>query len=222
MSRMKRPCFVDQPAVEAESVGVTVAGELLLPPVSFSLDTGQGLAVIGMNGSGKTTLLRVLAGITVPTTGRARVGGLSVNESNPQFRRAVAGLIGYPLFARDLTLHEQLTLVAVSWGATVRAGSERASWLLDEFGILRMRQRFAHELSSGQSQLFSLALTLARPFDVLLLDEPEQRLDLERVELVSRLLRRLVDEGKTLVFASHSRAMIDALSDRTISVDQAA
>jgi len=208
--------------VEVESVGVGAGGELLLCPVSFSLGAGQGLALIGTNGSGKTTLLRVLAGLTVPSTGSASVAGLTVNERDPKFRRAVAGLIGYPAVARDLTLEEHLTLVAVSWGETVPGARERSAALLDEFGIARLGKRFAHELSSGQSQLFSLALTLARPFDVLLLDEPEQRLDGDRLELVGGLLRKLVDGGKTVVFASHSRFLIDVLGDRTISLDRAA
>jgi ABC-2 type transport system ATP-binding protein len=217
-----QPTRADRPAVEVESVGVGVGGELLLHPVSFTLDAGQGLAITGTNGSGKTTLLRVLAGLVEPNSGSARVGGLNVNERNARFRRTVAGLIGYPPIARDLTLEEQLTLVAVSWGASMPTARVRAATLLAEFDISRLRQRFAHELSSGQSQLFSLALTLARPFDVLLLDEPEQRLDVDRLELVSGLLRKLVDDGKTLVFASHNRFMIEALSDRVISLDRAA
>lgn len=206
-------------AIEAVDLSVAMSGEVLLPSVSFSVAPGEAVAVTGPNGSGKTTLLRAIAGLLPATSGSVRVHGRPVDERDPDFRRAVAGLIGQPPVARDLTLGEHLALVAVSWGASIAAGHERAAELLETTGIAGLRDRFPHEMSSGQSQLFSLALLLARPCDILLVDEPEQRLDRHRLEVVARLLRTIVDTGTTLVLASHSSALISAVSDRTVSLD---
>jgi ABC-2 type transport system ATP-binding protein len=204
--------------VEANGLGVTANSETMLPPVSFTLKMGECLAVTGPNGSGKTTLLRVLAGLMKPTSGRALVAGFEVDERDRRFRRVVAGLIGYPPVARDLTVEEHLTLVGVSWGASASSARKRAGDLLNDFGIGRLRLRFPHELSSGQSQLFSLTLALTRPFDVLLLDEPEQRLDAEHLALVTRALREVINGGKTLILASHNSALIDAVADERLAL----
>ncbi|QYH37227.1 ABC transporter ATP-binding protein [Salinibacterium sp. M195] len=204
--------------VRVASLAVHIDDVRLLESVSFDIPTGTAVAITGDNGAGKTTLLRVLAGLMAPTAGSAHVGGLPVDERSPAFRRMVTGHLGHTSFARDLTLDEQLTMVGVSWGSTVTSASERATALLNDFGLTHLRTRFAHELSSGQTQMFSLALAIARPFDVLLLDEPEQRLDKERRSQVARILRSLVAEGTTLLFASHNAKLIDAVSDRTVAL----
>ncbi|MBH0084273.1 ABC transporter ATP-binding protein [Salinibacterium sp. SWN167] len=210
---------VERPSgVRVDSLAVSIDGAALLEPFSFDIPAGTAVAITGANGAGKTTLLRVLAGLVPPTAGSAHVGGLPVDERNPAFRRMVAGHIGHTSFARDLTLDEQLTMVGVSWGAEVPGARERASALLDDFGLTYLRTRFAHELSSGQTQMFSLALAIARPFEVLLLDEPEQRLDKERRSQVTGILRGLVAQGTTLLFASHNAKLIDAVSDRTVAL----
>ncbi len=204
--------------VLADRVEVVLDGGVLLAPVSFSLGAGASLAVRGANGSGKTTLLRVLAGLARPTGGSVSVAGARVDERRSGFRAVVAALVGVPPLARDLTLREHLVLVGVSWGAGVAAAEARADALLDRLALTRLARRFPHELSSGQVQLFTLALTLARPFQVLLLDEPEQRLDADRLALVGGVLRALVDAGTTLVLASHSGVLVDAVADEVLEL----
>ncbi|WP_109474351.1 ABC transporter ATP-binding protein [Ornithinimicrobium cavernae] len=207
------------PVIVAEDVTVAIArGEILLPPVSFQLETGSALAVVGPNGAGKTTLLRVLAGLVRPTAGLVTVAGASIEERNPVFRRRVAALIGMPPLARDLTVREHLVLVATSWGTPSDHAAQQAEALLDSFDLTRLARRFPHELSSGQVQLFCLALTLARPFNLLLVDEPEQRLDPHRLELVGRALEEHVRAGTTLVFASHSGELVTRLANQVLEV----
>ncbi|MBT0773399.1 ABC transporter ATP-binding protein [Kineosporia sp. J2-2] len=207
--------------VRAHRAEVRLDREILLPETSFDLAAGRTLAVTGPNGAGKTTLLRVLAGLTRPTAGQVRVGGLAPDERSAGFRRAVAALIGMPALARNLTLGEHLRLVATSWGDDLEQAGRRADDLLDALGIDRLVNRFPHELSSGQTQLFTLALTLVRPCDVLLLDEPEQRLDPDRLDLVAGLLERLAHAGTTVVLASHSARLVDRIADDRLEIGTA-
>lgn len=209
------------PLVEAVDVSVTLDDVVLLPPVSLAAHPGEAVVVTGANGSGKTTLLRVLAGLTRPTTGSARVGGRAIDERDARYRRTLAAHLGLPPFARNLTVREHLTLVGASWGRTVVDAGAAADALLDRVGLRQLAQRFPHELSSGQTQLVALATVLARPFDVLLLDEPEQRLDSDRLGLVGELLAEHVDRGATLVVASHSAVLTEALADRVVPLDEA-
>ncbi|MBU4214718.1 MAG: ATP-binding cassette domain-containing protein, partial [Actinobacteria bacterium] len=124
--------------VSAGGVGVALGGVTLLSPVSFEVGAGRTLAVIGPNGSGKTTLLRVLAGQVSPSTGTVVVDGLPPDERRPAFRSTVASLLGVPPLARNLTLREYLTLIAISWGTGADQAAKRADDLLGEFGIARL------------------------------------------------------------------------------------
>lgn len=204
--------------IEAVDLSVTVNGEPLLSAASFEIEQGRSLAVIGANGAGKTTLLRVLSGALVPTSGSVFVAGHTPDDHDPDFRARVASLIGLPPFARNLTLREHMVLVGASWGSTVDEAERKAAHALELLSLSHLNARYPHELSSGQTQLFALALTLSRPFDVLLVDEPEQRLDSDRLELVGDVLREIVEEGKTLITVSHSRTLVDRIADHSLEL----
>jgi ABC-type multidrug transport system ATPase subunit len=211
-------------AIEVRDVGVVAGDVTLLPPVSVVAQRGEALVVRGRNGTGKSTLLRVLAGVSAPSTGVVRVCGAAVAPRDTDFRRRVAPMIGLPPLAPDLTVVEHILLVAATWERDPGSeGTDRvARDLLTELGIEALSERFPHELSSGQTQLFGLALVLARRFEVLILDEPEQRLDPEHLELVIRALRSRRDRGATLVVATHDPLLAEALADRTLLLEGAA
>lgn len=207
--------------IDADGVAVATGGSTLLPPVSVVVGPGEALVVRGGNGAGKTTLLRVLAGSRRPTSGVVRIDGDAVDPRDRGFRRRVASMIGLPPMAPDLTVADHVLLVAATWVDESTAGSLAGS-VLTELGLSTLGRRFPHELSSGQTQLFGLALVLARPFDVLIVDEPEQRLDPEHLDVVGRALRARRDGGATLVVATHSRPLAEAIGDRFLQLDPAA
>ena len=154
-------------ALSATEVSVERDQQVLLAPVSFTLSAGRSLALVGKNGAGKTTLLRLVAGILAPTSGVLTLFGDRPDETKELFRSRLAVLIGLPPLARNLTLREHLVLIGITWSNTPDEALGQADDILDELQIVSLARRFPHELSSGQTQLFALALTLARPFDVL-------------------------------------------------------
>jgi ABC-type multidrug transport system ATPase subunit len=208
-------------AIAVHEATVALGGQTLLPPVTFAVASGRALAVVGPNGSGKTTLLRLLAGLVRPSSGSVSVGGDPPDERQRAFRRRLAALIGTPPLARNLTLREHLILVGASWGRDLNDAGRHADALLAELEVAALAERFPHELSSGQAQLFALALTLARPCAVLLLDEPEQRLDADRLGLVVAALRRRAADGVTLVVASHHLRLVDEVADEVLPIAEA-
>jgi ABC-type multidrug transport system ATPase subunit len=203
-------------AIKASNLRLAIDNVALLSATSFTLAAGEALAVTGSNGSGKTTLLRILAGLARPTSGAARIHGAPIDERSPAFRRVVSGSIGRPPVARDLTLEEHLALVAASWGSSVEEARERAAVELERWQLTALRRRFPHELSSGQSQLFALALAVVRPYEVLVLDEPEQRLDPDRLGIVIEVLRQEIAAGSTVVFATHSVVLRKAIASQIL------
>ena len=214
--------------LRAEAVAVELDGAVLLSSSSLHLAAGECVAVVGHNGAGKTTLLRALAGRSRVTSGAVRLRGVPIDERRAGHRRELAALIDPPTLYPDLTLRENLALVEAAWsGEQVSGkGSQLVQGLgagaLETFGIASLATRFAHELSSGQRQLMSLAVTFSRPANVLLLDEPEQRLDAERRGIVADALLAARERGLGVVFASHDETLIARVADRRVVIEAAA
>ncbi len=204
---------------EAESAALVLDGAVLLRETSLRAGSGECVAVLGPNGAGKTTLLRLLAGSVRPSSGSVRVRGEPADERRERQRATTAALIEPPALYPDLTIADHLELIATLWEGVspdVVPGLGRAA--LEAFGLAPLRGRFPDELSSGQRQLLSLAATFARPADLVLLDEPEQRLDPGRRELLSFAMRAACDRGAAVVFASHDAQLVARVADRSVQV----
>lgn len=204
--------------VRGDGVSKVVGPATLLAPVSVEAASGTCLVLRGPNGSGKTTLLRILIGALPPTTGTATVGSATADERDPAVRAAVAALVGAPATYRDLTLRDHLVLLDATWGGDADSCDDRVAEALTEIGLGDLGGRFPHELSSGQTQLFRLALTLFRPSEVLVLDEPEQRLDTGKRRLIADLLAARRDAGTTVVLACHDPLVTDRVADRVVDL----
>lgn len=193
-------------AVVCRGSYVEIAGAALLDPVDLEVPRGTLCSVRGPNGSGKTTLLRLLAGRAADGADSCRVLGRRPDDAEPAFRAAVASFVDAPPIARDLTVLEQVAVVDASWHGD--ADADRASRLLERVTLGELETRFPHELSAGQLQLTGLALVLARPAELLLLDEPERHLDPDRAALVAELVAERVAQGTTAIVAAHDPRMV--------------
>lgn len=197
--------------IDLRNVAVVIDGETLLESTTVSVPEGGALVIRGQNGAGKSTLLRVIAGMTEPSEGEVEVAG---GEQS-----AVASMIGMPPLATDLTVYDHVLLVATTWYASKEEAISATEEMLERLNLLPLRARFAHELSSGQKQLFALAMTLVRPAKIILLDEPEQRLDLSNVRLIIDILNDKRNEGAALVVATHSDLLAAGLADQLLNLD---
>ncbi|MFD8639142.1 ATP-binding cassette domain-containing protein [Streptomyces zaomyceticus] len=198
------------PAIAAEAAEVVLDGTMLLAPTTFSVMPGEFRCLTGSNGSGKTTLLRAFLGSRRPTGGAVLVQGEPADMTRRRHRRLLASLVEPVPVARDMTVLEQVTLVAASWYGNTTTAAGRAEEITGRLGLTALAERFPSQLSSGQLQLFHLALTLVRPADVVLLDEPERHLDTERVDLVVTLLTERARQGTAFLVATHEAAVVEA------------
>src|SRR3954469_9403453 len=147
-----------------------------LSPVDLSVPAGQALALMGPNGSGKSTLLRLAAGRDEPTSGSVLLDGKAFTEDDEWVRRQVAVLPDEGVFYPDLSVREHLWLVAAAHGA----GDATAELVDRQLQIARLddhADEYPRNLSSGQAQQLLIASVLVRPRRLLILDEPERRLD---------------------------------------------
>ncbi|MFK0257581.1 ABC transporter ATP-binding protein [Streptomyces sp. NPDC090445] len=203
------------PLLELAGVQRTYDERTVLHPVDFVLRPGESVALMGPNGSGKSTLLRMAVGRDRPSAGTVAFDGSPLYEDDPRVRARIAVVAEGPSFYPDLSVRQHLELVAVAHGAGARApalvdAALDATRLTDRAGLR------PSALSSGQAQQLLLAASLVRPRDLLVLDEPEQRLDPEARTRLTEHIRREQRRGVAVVFATHHAELALGAADRVL------
>ena len=190
-----------------------------LEPTNLAITPGAALALMGPNGSGKTTLLRLLSGRDVPSTGQVLLDGQVFSEDDEWVRRQVAVIADDAAFYPDLTVVEHVWLVAAAHGA----GPNAMALVDSALAALRLDTQadaLPRELSSGQQQALLLATAFVRPRRLLLLDEPERRLDPEARDRLAELLDIERKAGVTIVFATHHQELAHAVADHLVVLNE--
>lgn len=191
-------------------------GHTVLDEVTFSLAEGEAVAVVGPNGAGKSTLLRCVGGLDIPDEGEIRFLGRPMNESDPEVRAALAMVFDDLDFFPDLTVREHMELFARAHGNA--DPDDLIDEVIDEVGLTHAADQLPVTLSSGQSRRAMLGSFLVRPHRLVMLDEPEQRLDVAGREWLASTLIRRKSRGTALLFASHDERLVSTVADRTIEV----
>ena len=193
----------------------------VLKGVSFSLEQGQVLAIIGSSGSGKTTLLRCLNFLETPDEGEIWVGGkqlLSGNEETIRRNRLHFGLVfqNFNLFPQ-YTVMENVTLApTLLKQGTARDITAKAKTLLEQVGLSHKMNAYPCQLSGGQQQRVAIARALAMSPEVLCFDEPTSALDPELTGEVLRVIRGLKDGGNTMIVVTHEMDFARNVADVVI------
>ena len=182
-----------------------------LLPISFAVQQGELVAIVGHNGAGKSTLLKLLASWFVPDGGSFAVEGVWARN-----RLAIVRKIGFipetPNLHDSFSIDYNLALFADVFG-TPRA---RVETILETFHLLPLRRTAVQTLSKGLKQRVSIGRSLLPDPPILLMDEPTSALDFEATQDIYRLIRRLHTEGKTILFTSHRPEEIASLATRIL------
>jgi ABC-2 type transport system ATP-binding protein len=184
----------------------------------FSLEVraGEAIALTGRNGAGKSTLLRCLVGADRPDDGTVEVMGHPMSETSPQIRRDVATVIDDLDFFPDLSVVEHLDLLARAHG--LEDPDAVVDEVLEEVQLVPQSGQLPGTLSSGQRRRLALATAFVRPRKLLILDEPEQRLDTEGVRWLTSRLKAERQQGLAIVFASHEPALVENVATRVVEL----
>jgi len=204
----------------------------VLHGVSLDIEAGEFVAIIGQSGSGKSTLMNILGCLDQPTSGDYRIDGEPVSDIDSDdlaaLRRRTFGFVfqSYNLIPTASAL-ENVEVPAIYAGLPARDRQERAEMLL---GSLKLGDRLDHrpnQLSGGQQQRVSIARALMNGGRVILADEPTGALDSQSGQEVMALLRKMHEDGHTVILITHSREVAEAadrlieIRDGTIISDQA-
>ncbi len=183
-----------------------------LDGVSFSVEPGQVVALLGPNGSGKTTALRAVAGLLRLDGGSVETFGIDLGRDPRAARRRFAYVPQQPVFPPNVTVDEMLDFHRKLRGLPAES-LERA---VEEAGLIAARDRFLGELSGGMRHRLSLAIANLAPVGLMILDEPTASLDPKAVLRLRRQALRWREEGRAILFSTHVLSDAEELADRVV------
>lgn len=195
----------------------------VLNGVSFSLEQGQVLAIIGASGSGKTTLLRCLNFLETPDEGDIFVNGKPLTGKNLSEEQIRQNRLHFGLVFQNFNLFPQYTVLEnvclapnLLKQASPRAVKEKALSLLEQVGLLQKKDAYPYQLSGGQQQRVAIARALALSPQVLCFDEPTSALDPELTGEVLRVIRGLKSKENTMIVVTHEMEFARNVADVVI------
>ena len=206
----------------------------VLNDISFSLEKGQALSIIGSSGSGKTTLLRCLNFLETPDGGTISVNNNVIfdtaDPSTQQEKEIRSKRLHFGLVFQNFNLFPQYTalqnvtlareLLAKERGGESKADIEAAGReLLAQMGLADRASHYPHQLSGGQQQRVAIARALALHPDILCFDEPTSALDPELTGEVLRVIRNLAEQKTTMIIVTHEMAFARDVADQVIFMD---
>ena len=204
------------PRVTAHDLAVGYGSHPVCAPATFTLSPGEALALVGVNGAGKSTLLRTCCGLLPPLGGEVSVLGRRPDPRSGAFRAAVACDLGEESFFPTLTVDEHLALVC--YGHAVPEPAEVVEALLEELDLAALADALPEQLSSGQRRRLALASVLARPRSLLVLDEPEQRLDHVTRRALAERLQEEREAGGAVLLVTHDPELVADAATRVLLV----
>jgi cobalt/nickel transport system ATP-binding protein len=187
--------------------------------ISFTIRHGESVAIVGANGAGKSTLLLHLNGYLTPTTGQVRIGDYPLTKETLQEVRRTVGMVFQDpddqLFMS--TVYDDVAFGPLNLGLPIDEVHSRVTMALETVGVLALKDRPPHRLSSGQKRRVAIATVLSMSPDILVMDEPTSGLD---PQARRQLIEMLNTFKHTKIIATHDLDMVLDLCERTIIIDE--
>src|SRR3954471_14422557 len=203
-------------SIELKNVSKRFGGVAAVNSISFSVNEGELVALLGPSGGGKTTVLRMIAGLEMPTAGDIRIRGQRVNDLSVQERNIGFVFQNYALF-KNMNVFKN-----IAFGLKIKKWKrgdikDRVAELLKIFDLEGYDKRYPHQLSGGQRQRVAIVRALAPKPDVLLMDEPFGAVDAKiRQELREELVRLHHELNVTTIFVTHDQEEALEISNRIV------
>ena len=195
----------------------------VLKGINMTINKGDIVVVIGPSGSGKSTFLRCLNCMEDPTSGKIIFEGVDIADPKVDInihRRKMGMVFQHFNLFPHLTILENITIAPVKTGRSSRKeAADQAETLLQRIGLYGKRHSYPLQLSGGQKQRIAIVRALVMNPDVILFDEPTSSLDPEMVGEVLELMKKLAQEGMTMVVVTHEMGFAKEVASRVIFMD---
>ena len=198
-------------------------GTHALKGVSFTVDDGEFVFLVGPSGSGKSTIIKLLTGEVEPCAGRIMINGFSVSNISdrqiPLMRRTLGVIFQDFRLIEKKTVYDNLAFVMRAVGASPKQIRERIPYVLNLVGLEKKANSYPTELSGGEQQRVAIARALVNNPDTIIADEPTGNLDPERSLELMGLLVKINELGTTVVVVTHEKDLVDHFGKRVITID---
>ena len=198
-------------------------GTEALQGISFTIEDGEFVFLVGPSGSGKSTIIKLLTGEVIPTAGRVMVNGFSMSRISdrqiPYMRRTIGVIFQDFRLIPKKTVFDNLSLAMRAVGATPRDIRTRIPSVLELVGLKDMENRYPDERSGGEQQRVAIARALVNNPSTIVADEPTGNLDPNRSLEIMTLLERINALGTTVVVVTHERDLVNHFDKRVIMID---
>jgi ABC-2 type transport system ATP-binding protein len=205
-------------SIEVNKLSKKYGNQWAVSDVSFNIPTGQVVGFLGPNGAGKSTTMKMLTCFISPTSGSAKVSGLSVGKDDLAIRREIGYLPEHNPLYFDMYVKEYLGFVANLCGITKNV-SKRVNTLIARTGLEREQTKKIGTLSKGYKQRVGMAQALMNDPKVLVLDEPTSGLDPNQITEIRNLIREIGEE-RTVLLSTHIMQEVEAMCSRVIILNQ--
>ncbi len=197
-------------------------GTEALQGISFTIEDGEFVFLVGPSGSGKSTIIKLLTGEVEPTEGRVMINGFSMsrisNRQIPYMRRTIGVIFQDFRLISKKTVYDNLSLAMHAVGASAKEIQSRIPYVLDLVGLAGKEQRYPDELSGGEQQRVAIARALVNNPSTIVADEPTGNLDPNRSLEIMTLLERINALGTTVVVVTHEKGLVNHFDKRVIMI----
>ncbi len=202
----------------AEGVSKKFGGLQAVYNMNIWLDLGEVVSIIGPNGAGKTTLLNLLSGYLKPDKGVIKIFGKDVSKMSAEriARMGVGRTFQQPKVFEKLTVYENILISVLNLCKDIDDPHGRARMYTEMFGLGNVINHEARALSFGQQRLLEIARVLASDPKVIFLDEPTSGVHISLIKRLEEIIKKLKNEGKTILIVEHNMPFVAKVSDRVI------
>ena len=194
-----------------------------LENVSFPIEQGEFISIVGHSGAGKTTLMKLLLGEEIPTSGSVSFESTVVHEIRrsrlPQFRRRIGTVFQDFRLLPGKTAYENIAFAMEAAGKTDDEIAQSVPEVLALVGLDTKVWNFPRELSGGERQRLAIARAIINHPEVVIADEPTGNLDPVNTADVVQILKKINELGTTVILTTHNKGVIDSLGRRVVTLD---
>ncbi|MDD5905577.1 MAG: cell division ATP-binding protein FtsE [Clostridiales bacterium] len=198
-------------------------GTQALRGISFGIEDGEFVFLVGPSGSGKSTIIKLLTGEILPSSGRIMINGFSMSNISdrqiPYMRRTIGVIFQDFRLIGKKTVYDNLALAMRAVGASSKEIRSRIPYVLELVGLSGKEDRYPDELSGGEQQRVAIARALVNNPSTIVADEPTGNLDPGRSLEIMTLLERINALGTTVVVVTHEKGLVNHFDKRVIMID---
>ena len=205
--------------LEVKELSKKFKDAVVVDKLSFNVNKGEIVGLLGENGAGKTTTLRMISTMLKITSGEVRVNDYDASKEPEKVRREIGILFGGDIGLYDrLTGRENIRYFANLFGIKNDEANKRIDELSKDFGMEDYIDKKVGKFSRGMKQKVSISRSIVHNPSVMLFDEPSTGLDVRATRVVHQFIKKCKEENKTILFSSHSMAEVEKLCDRVIII----